>query len=448
MGSMVDIRAFATGAVRFFRTEVWKMPPPDASRLRSCLLKPLRALLVAVYKFRKDRCPLRASALTFYSLLSVVPVAAMVFGIAKGFGFQKLLEKELLEEFPAQREVVLQIIEFAHSLLENTKGGMIAGVGVVLLFWSAIKVLDNIETSFNDIWDVRESRSMGRKFSDYLSIMLTCPVLVIMSSSLTVFITTQVTNITQKVALLGMVSPLIFLALKLIPYCLIWVLFSFVYILLPNTKVNLTSGILAGVLAGTIYQIAQWGYILFQVNVSKHNAIYGSFAALPLFLVWLQLSWLIVLFGAQISYAFQHADSHLFGPARPAISFHKKKLLCLLITHLVVKRFARGEKPFTAREISHDIKVPLSVVEDLLCELVASEVLSLIQRKNGGSAAYQPALDIGRITVQHVVRALEKRGVEDLPVEPSAPLERLAGTLNTLEEGMVRSHENRLLRDL
>ena len=176
-------------------------------------------------------------------------------------------------------------------MLQNTKGGIIAGVGVVVLLWAVVNVLSQIEESFNDIWGIKKARSLGRMFSDYLSIVLVGPILLIMSSSATVLLETNLTQITEEIALLGVFSPLITLIVKIIPYCLIWILFAFVYIFMPNKKVHLFSGLIAGIAAGTIFVIVQKFYIIFQVGVAKYNAIYGSFAALPLFLIWLQLSW-------------------------------------------------------------------------------------------------------------------------------------------------------------
>ena len=180
-------------------------------------------------------------------------------------------------------------------------------------------------------------RSFSRRFTDYLSVMLICPILLIMASSVTVFINTQATLITQKIALLGAISPVIHVLLELLPYTVIWFVFTFIYIFIPNTKVNFTSGILGGVAAGTIYQVVQWAYVYFQVGVAKYNAIYGSFAALPLFLVWLQLSWRVVLLGAEVSFAHQNVDTYEFEQDCLSASYSFKKLLALLITHQLVK---------------------------------------------------------------------------------------------------------------
>ena len=188
----------------FFKIDIWRIRSKNLPMRKYFIIKQLRVILLAIRGFDEDKCLLRASSLTFYSLLSIVPVAAMAFGIAKGFGFEKVLEKQLFENFPAQQEIVTEVISFATSLLENTKGGMIAGVGLVLLLWSVIKVLTHIESSFNEIWKINEARTFLRKFSDYFSIMLISPIIMLLSGSVTVFITTQITVITEKIALLGL----------------------------------------------------------------------------------------------------------------------------------------------------------------------------------------------------------------------------------------------------
>ncbi|MCP4372677.1 MAG: YihY/virulence factor BrkB family protein, partial [Deltaproteobacteria bacterium] len=277
--------------ISFIKTDIWKMRLKSLPFIKGFIVRLLRIVLLTIRKFHEDRCLLRASALTFYSLLSIGPVAALALGIAKGFGFESLLEKQLFDKFPGQEEVLLQIINYAGRLIENTKGSMIAGFGVAVLFWSVLKVLGHIERSFNDIWRIRKSRALKRKISNYLSFMLITPILVLMSSSLPVFITTQIAVITEKVGLIKMFNPFIFTSLKLLPYFLLWILFTFIYLLMPNTKVNFKSGLLAGIVAGTIYQLAQVGYIYLQVAIAKNNPVYASLIALPLLLIWLQASW-------------------------------------------------------------------------------------------------------------------------------------------------------------
>jgi membrane protein len=445
---MKEREAVIRDIIHFITTDIWRIRLKDISRSKSFFLKQLRIILLAVRGFDEDRCQLRASALTFYSLLSIVPVIAILFGIAKGFGFQEVLEKELLQNFSAHEAVLVQVMEFAKSLLETTQGGLIAGIGLLVLFWTVIKVLGSIERSFNNVWGVKSPRPWSRKFTDYISVLLIAPILFILASSIMVFITSQVTFITEKFALLGFFSSVIFFLLKLLPYCIVWILFTFIYIFMPNTKVRFTSGLVAGIVAGSIYQLVQWGYIAFQVGVAKYNAIYGSFAALPLFLVWLQLSWLVVLFGAEISFSHQNVDTYEFEPDCLHVSVSFKKLLSLRIVHLLVKNFSAGKSPLAAAAIAHTLEVPIRLVRQMLFELVESGILSEVATREYEETAYQPGRDSDSLTIQYVIDALEKRGVDSIPTAQTEELKVLSESLQTFNDVIVSSPANKLLKNI
>jgi membrane protein len=434
--------------IQFVTTDIWHIEFKNISWRKSFFLRQLRVVILAFRGFKEDRLQLRASALTLYSLMAIVPLLAMVFAIAKGFGFDTLIQEELLARFPGQQEVLVTAIGFARTLLAKTRGGLIAGIGIVVLYWAVIKVLGHIEESFNDIWNVSKARSLWRKFSDYMTIMLICPVLVILSSSATVYIKTQITRIVDRIALLGFFSPLIYISFKLIPYVLIWLLFTFTYLMIPNTKVRIGSGIVAGLVAGTIYQVLQMVYINFQFLLSKYNAIYGSFAALPLFLIWLQTSWLIVLFGAEIAFAHQNNETFEFEPLTRQISFSLKKRLALQVVHLLVANFAKAEKPVSARQISTAIEVPLRLVQMILSDLVASKVISEVDSDAEEASVFQPALDIDLITIGYVINALERIGTNQLPMHPTRESDLIARAMKKFGESMETHPDNRLLKDI
>jgi membrane protein len=433
---------------QFTTTDVWRIRSSELPRSRSLVVKLLRILILSVRGLAVDRCNLRASALTFYSSLSIVPVFAMLFGVAKGFGFEKVLRKQLVERLEGQGEVVTKVIDYAHALLENTQGGMIAGIGIVVLFWAIIKVLGNIEKSFNHIWGIKKERPFWRKITDYLSLMLIGPVLFIVSSGITVIMVSQAEILVQKMDLLGPVSPIIFFMLKLLRYGTIWILFTFVYIFMPNTKVDFRSGALAGIIAGSVYQIFQWGYIAFQVGVAKYNAIYGSFAALPLFMIWLQLSWLIVLFGAEISFAHQNVDTFEFEPDSSAVSQAFKKLLALRIVHLLVKHFSDGDTSWNETKISHTLQIPIRLVRQILYELVASGIISQIKIDDDEAAAFQPARNPENLTIKYVLSAMEQRGSDNIPVAQSEELKKLEESLKRFDVLIENSPDNVLLKDV
>jgi membrane protein len=445
-----NIQSWISTAIDFIAVDIWRLRLEDLPFGRSFAVKQLRVILLTLRGFDEDRCFARASSLTFNTLLSIVPVVAILFAVAKGFGFETMLKKELIEKLPgeAQQEVLLKVYEYAESLLEVTKSGVIAGIGVVILFWSVINVLSQIEGSLNDIWEIKESRSWGRKFSDYLAIMLLSPLFILLSSSVTVYIQTQITELTNQFELLGFISPLIFFSFKLIPYVLIWILFTIIYVLMPNTKVTIKAGLLAGIVAGTIFQIVQWGYISFQVGTARYNAIYGSFAALPLFLMWVQISWWVVLFGAELSFANQNVDTYEYEPDSNKVSPAFKMVLTLHIAHLLITNFAKGAKPLTDTDISHQLRTPIRLVHAILYDLVRSRVISQTRTSDSQNFGYQPARDINTLTIKFIVDAIELNGANNIPVARTEEFEALSAALEKFREDMEASPANRLLKDI
>lgn len=441
--------AWLSRFIKFVTTDIWRIQLRNYSRTKAFLIKQLRIIVLAVRGFAEDKCKFRASALTFFSLLSIVPVIAMMFGIAKGFGLERRVEAEILKRLEGQEEIATRIIGFANSLLENARGGFIAGVGVIFLFWTIIKLLSNIENSFNEIWGVKRPRTIGRKFSDYLSMILVCPILLAVAGSVTVVISSQVRLMVEKIPIFSStVGPVIILLLKLLPYCTIWIVFTFIFIFMPNTKVKFTSGLLAGIVGGTVFQIVQRVYITFQIGAAKYGAIYGSFAAMPLFLLWLQLSWLVVLFGAELSFAKQNVETYEFEQDCLHVSHSYKRLLSLLMVHSLVKGFCNGEKPSDAWQISQKLEIPIRLVRQMLYELVESGVVCEVKTEGDKEAAYQPGRDVEALTVKYVIDALEQRGHSAIPVIKSAEVDKLSDCLDKFGRAVEESPANIALKNI
>ncbi|MDO9581660.1 MAG: YihY/virulence factor BrkB family protein [Desulfomicrobium sp.] len=411
------------------------------------VIRLLRTLLFAARDFHNRQGSLQASALTFYTLLSLVPVAAMAFGVAQGFGLEQLLEKELLRNFAAQQEVVLQVIAFARNLLNNTKGGLIAGIGVIVLFWSVTRVLGRIEHNFNRIWAV-PSRSMSRKLSDYLAIMLIAPMFLIMSGSVTVFIASQVRAISSQVGMPGVLDPAVSLGLGFAPYLLLWTLFSLLYLIMPNTRVQVGGALLAGILAGSAYQLLQVSYIAFQINVASYNAIYGSFAALPLFLIWLQLSWHIVLFGAEIAHFFPHSDTVAAEPIWRERSMAQTRLLALAVCHEIVQRFHRDEPSISEEIIASEFDMSRSEASEMIDMLVNAHLLYRVQPDGDETPELHPARDSANITVRYVLDALDNAHANPSFPHDHPKLAAMSACLETLRKEFDPTTGTRLLRDI
>lgn len=396
-----------------------------------------RVLIDSIRGFVEDDCYARASALTFYSLLSIVPVLAVLFGIAKGFGFDRALEIEIRERFSDQPEITEKAIEFAYSWLQNVQGGLIAGFGTVLLLWSVIGLLNNIESALNAIWKTRIGRSFGRKLSDYLATLVICPIFIVAVSSLNVFITTQIEHSAQKSLLLEALSPLLLFILKLSPFFLSWSLFTFIYLFMPNTKVYFRSAVLAGILAGTAFQLWQWVYIRFQISATSYGAIYGSFAALPLFLVWLQISWNILLAGAEIAV---QIENDLFIPAR---TLHPLsiKAAALFITYRCIEAFAKAKPPLTDRILAQELGISLNHVHVLLEALQKDRILSIVSFSDK-TYGYQPARSIRSITMKRVCDAIEKSHEIPASFANSPEMRRIQDYLKEVDHLLTESPDN------
>lgn len=427
---------------------IWEPIPADMNIVFSWIIRFIRLVLLMFRNFNADNLYLHASALTFYVLLSIVPIVAMAFGLAKGFGFEKMLETRLFEVIPGQEEVIANTIIYARNLLEETRGGLLAGIGVVILLWTVVKVLGTIEQSFNDVWKIERSRSMFRKFSNYVSLMFLGPILIILSSSLNVYITTQLQTITQQVKLLGYISPMLFSMMKTLPYILIWTLFTILYLFLPNTKVRFVPALAAGVIAGTSYQILQWIYITFQVGVAKYNAIYGSFAALPLFLFWLQLSWLVVLIGAEIAFTVQNREMLESSVRYPSISSSRIELYSLMITRVVAGAFVIGSEAPTINSLSYHLGLSRGILIPLLDHLVQCGILARILTDNGGESTYILARDPKMLTIATVVQTLKSYGESSPPIPDDDISEAVRSAYQNFELLLLESSDQRPLHEI
>ncbi len=435
---------------QFFETGIWQVRLKDPSLIKAILVRALRTALLASRNFISDHGQKTAAVLTYYSLLNVVPVVAVAFAVSKGFGLERLVEKQIMQisdKANLQPNVTSQILSFSHGLLEHAKGGFIAGVGVVLLLWTVISILGKIEESLNDVWGVRESRTLMRKAGDYIATMVFIPLLLIISSSTTILVTSQTPLLLSKFAFLGFLSSVILFLLHLLPYLSIWVLLAMLYLVMPNTRVPVRSAIVGGVVAGTIAQIVQWAYIRFQIGVSSYGAIYGSFAALPLFLGWLQMSWMVALFGAEIANANDHYETYGFHPDYSRLSVSTKKLLMLRVFHLVIKRFSLGEKPFNAKQLADALEIPVRLIDQLLLEMGETGLVVEIRGINGGSA-FQPARTIESITLQFAIDEYEKYGVTRIPDPRSDDAEAISRCLKGISEAVEKSPANVRLKDI
>ena len=425
----------------FFREEIWSHDLTSKSKRRTFLIRQSRIYILAFKGFFEDRAAVRAAALTYFTMLSIVPIFGIAFAIARNFGFEDMLHRFIYNNMQEQQEVMDWLTGMVDKLLSETREGVVAGVGGIILFWSVIQVLNNIEASFNDIWQIRKARSPLRKFSDYLAIMILTPFAIGISGSFMVRIQTTAEE-------LEYLKPLVVTLIKAVPYLSIWVLFTMVYLVMPNTKVKFRNALIAGIIAGTVAMLFQSLYQDLQIGVMKWSTLYGTIAFIPLFLIWLQITWLIVLMGAELSFAYQNIENYEFEESALKLSQNNKRILTLLIARQVIRNFEEGMGPWNSETLSHELGIPVRLVNELVFELVEAGILAELASENPKDRSYQPAVDISRITVAYVYSQMEKVGGENMIVTESDELHKIMQIHEHILHSIRESPSNILLKDL
>ena len=403
--------------------------------------------MITISEFQKDKCPEKASALTYFSLLSVVPVMAMAYGIATIFGLEDFLRKEIEKYLTGQQEVLEYIMQFADKMLSTSSGGLISGISSVFLIYAVARLLNSIETAFNDIWVSTKGRSLKRKVTDYMSVIFLGPLILILSGTVTVFITSEMESLTENIEFIGLVKPGILFLINLIPYTLIWFLLFMVYVVFPNAPVKIKPALIAGILAGTVFQVVQLAWIEGQVFLSKYNAIYGTFAALPLFLIWLQLSWMILLFGAEYAFAIQNVGTWSYDNENLRINLKTKRKLTLVILKQIIDYFESKDGPISFHQITEVVVIPHRFVKEIVNDLEKSGLITRV--RNDEEELYLPGMDIHKIDVHMVIKKMEEMGLDNLPQQHQNKDFRLMDEMLTkIDQAIKKAPANKLIKDL
>lgn len=375
----------------------------------------IKIVYLAVRFFTTKRVMTQASALTYSTLLAIVPILAVVFAIARGFGYNKYIEVWFRDAFSSQPQVAEVIIGFVNSYLVHTQSGIFLGVGLVFMLYTVLMLVSNIEQTFNEIWQVKKPRSFFRTFTDYLAMFFMFPILIVISSGLSIFLATVASSMPDFLLL----GPVVRRLLSLSPYVLMSALFIALYVFMPNTHVRVRNAIIPGLLSGIAMQWLQYFYINSQIWVTGYNAIYGSFAALPLFMLWVQISWTICLFGAELTYTSQNLDFYDYDTRTSDISHRYRIMLAALLMGQICRRFANGGRPHTADELRQATGIPIRIVNDLLYKLIEAHLLIEISPdEKGQNSQFMPAESLDNLNVGVMIDRLEAQGKWkiDLPV--------------------------------
>lgn len=388
---------------------LWSVNEKSLGRLDRFGLGLLKRLVITWECMRKNRILSYASALTYSSILAAVPVMAIIFAISRGFGFDTLIESRFRESFEGNPDIVDTILYFVDSYLQHTKGGVFIGIGLIFLLYTLISLTSNIEEAFNTIWFVKRSRNIYQQVTDYISIFLLIPFVLVITSGLNIFIMAfrtilpDIELVSSTMSFFLQVSPVVFASLS----------FMALYKLMPNTRVKWRHTIGPSFLAGTVFMVVEWLYVHYQIKLSAYNAIYGSFAAIPLLMLWIQISWCICLFGAQLCYANQNLKTYAFERISDRLSRRYRDTLILLLMSRICKHFVSGLKPFTAHRLAVDTHLPDSLVAILLNELTSMQLLVEAHNVPGDEPHFLPAIDIHRITVGMLMHRIDAAGIEN-----------------------------------
>ena len=389
---------------------IWSINESALNRRSRWMLRATKFLIIIIESFTKNNLINYASALTYSSMMAAVPVLAIVFAISRGFGFGELIEENIRGSLKTNPEIAEHIFTFIDSYLQNTHSGVFIGVGLIMLLYIIISLTSNIEVAFNSIWHVGNSRNVYRRFTNYVSVFFVLPFAIIVTSGISLFFMTFKSFLPDY----QVISNTIQWLLQITPSFLLFLALCLIYKLMPNTPVRFCHVIFPSILAAAAFQLVQFYYLHYQIKLSSYNAVYGSFAAIPLFMLWLQISWTICLVGARMCYASQNMEDYVFERSSQSLSRRYRDSICLLLMSRICKRFIAGSSPFTATMLARDTQLPQSLVRLLLEELVQSKLLVSFSNETGTQTHYLPAMDISHMSIDKVLNHLDATGTESL----------------------------------
>ena len=402
--------------IQFFQTDIWRITQDGISPAKYVWIVVLKKVTLAVRFFTAKRVVTKAAALTYSTLLAIVPILAVVFAIARGFGYNKFIEVWFRDALKSQPEVADAMIGFVNSYLVHTKSGVFLGIGLLFMLYTVLMLVSNIEDTFNEIWQVKNSRSVFRTFTDYLAMFFVFPILIVLTSGISIFLAT----VADKMPDFLMLGTAVRLLIDMIPYVLMAGMFIALYIFMPNTHVKPICAVVPGILAGIAMQGLQFVYIHSQMFLSSYNAIYGSFAALPLFMLWMQISWTICLFGAELCYTNQNLDYYDYDAQTSEISHRYGLMLYAVLMSRICKRFAEGGRPYTAIELRNETNIPIRFINDLLYRLIEARlVIEITTDEKGDTSKFMPAEDIKNLSVGVMIDRLESQGTWKIDLDIS-----------------------------
>ena len=408
--------------VHFIQYDLWRRTSSelkDGKRVKRVGFGVLKTLILVVRGFSSKQLNTAANALTYNLVFAVVPILAMVLAIAKGFGFAEVIEQQLQKSMLGETNIMPEIMGMVNRYLETAQGGTFIGIGLLILIWAVYSFFRNVEQAFNTIWDVKQSRSILRQLTTYIAVLFMVPVLVIATSGVSILIHATV----ETIPLLEKISHWHSSMVRLMQFVVAWLVFLWMYMAIPNTKVHFTSAIFPAVIMGTLFQLLQMLSVYLIAMLSRTSIVYGAFATLPILMTMLQYTSLLILIGAEMSYAIQNNEEFEYEQDLNSMSRRYKDFIMLYLLHVIIKRFEADEAPLTAHELAIRDHLPIRLVNQLLGRMVETGILREVYVEDEEEKTFQPALDSHKISVGMVIDRIDAQGTEEFLQAPTPEME-------------------------
>lgn len=441
-----------TELVEFLTYDIWRVDSGALKKNQSFFYNVIKTIILTVRRIGEQDLGAKAASLTYRTVLSIVPLLAVLFAIGRGFGFENILQSEIFSYFGVSKQPSLsssggdgslthQVIRLINNSLEYAKGsGLFAGIGIALLLYTVYILFNDIEKNFNIIWTIKKGRSVQRQATDYFALMLLLPILILLNYGMSLLLS----SFTKYLYILYPATQF----LNILPFVLIVLALTALYKFMPNTRVKFINALIAGLVAGTAYQLFQNLYMNGQIWITQYNAIYGTFAAIPLMLLWLQLSWYIILIGVELAYSSQNVHTFSFERETQTISRRFRDFFTVLILSEIVKRFANEQSPYTRDELSRACRVPIALTSQILDDLHEMQIVSIINSGDVAKEAYQPALDINLISMGYLESKIDQFGSEDFKIDTQGAYYQHWKAFMRSRECLYNKDNDTLLKDL
>ena len=407
--------------IHFVRYDMWRMTATEFDTpLKRIGYGIIRTIVLVVRGFGSKNLNDKAKSLTYSLIFAVVPILAMIVAVAKGFGVADVIERQLNASFLGETNMVPAVMAMVQRYLDTAQDGLFIGIGILILLWAVYSFFQSVEQAFNRIWNVQKSRSILHQITTYIAIVVLIPVLIVCSAGINIYIHTAFEGLANIEAMHESFHTSI---VKFLQFVLCWLLFTLMYIAIPNTKVRFISALIPGVLMGTLFQLLQMLSVYLIAMLGRTSIVYGAFATIPILMTWLQYTSLLILIGAEMSYAIQNKEQFEYENDLKKMSRRYKDFVMLYLLSVIIKRFEADEVPLTAHELAVRDHLPIRLVNQLVSRMVETGILREVYVEEHEERTYQPALDTHKISVGMVISRIDAQGEEEFLQAPTAEMQ-------------------------